>query len=208
MEYRMRQEEKNIISRKRIMESARMEFARHGYGLGSINTICSEGGISKGILYHYYKDKDEIYLFCLKECFESLTVWLKDQEYDETQTVDERLTLYFSARLSFFTANPDYQKLFCQAVTAPPEHLKKKIEALRKEFDTYNISFLDDILSHATIQKWLTKETAITLFCDYQNFLNADSRFPKDTKEREEACHRAILSLLYGVVSKEATYAK
>ena len=53
----MKREEKNQISRQRILESAAKEFAEKGYGLSSINVICAEGDISKGILYHYFKDK-------------------------------------------------------------------------------------------------------------------------------------------------------
>lgn len=69
----MKREEKNQISRQRILESAAKEFAEKGYGLSSINVICAEGDISKGILYHYFKDKDELYLTCVQACFDGLT---------------------------------------------------------------------------------------------------------------------------------------
>ncbi|MEG1873185.1 MAG: TetR/AcrR family transcriptional regulator, partial [Ruthenibacterium sp.] len=61
----MKRDEKNLASRRKILDSALAEFGANGYGLSSINTICSAGGISKGILYHYFKDKDELYLACV-----------------------------------------------------------------------------------------------------------------------------------------------
>ena len=63
----MKREEKNFISLQRILDTATQEFARQGYGLSSVNTICNSGGISKGILYHYFKDKDDVVAACAEE---------------------------------------------------------------------------------------------------------------------------------------------
>lgn len=78
----MKREEKNFISLQRILDTATQEFARQGYGLSSVNTICNSGGISKGILYHYFKDKDALYLACLQTCFDRLTAALREGAAD------------------------------------------------------------------------------------------------------------------------------
>ena len=44
----MKREEKNLISRQKILENATREFARQGYGLSSVNTICNTGAFPKG----------------------------------------------------------------------------------------------------------------------------------------------------------------
>lgn len=46
----MTREQRNAISKQRIGESAVQEFAQHGYAGASINNICANGNISKGIL--------------------------------------------------------------------------------------------------------------------------------------------------------------
>ncbi|MEG1748002.1 MAG: TetR/AcrR family transcriptional regulator, partial [Oscillospiraceae bacterium] len=69
----MKRDEKNLISRRKILDSALAEFGTQGYGMSSVNTICTAGDISKGILYHYFRDKDELYLACVQELFDSLT---------------------------------------------------------------------------------------------------------------------------------------
>ncbi len=51
------------------MDSALNEFSKQGYSASSINTICSAQGISKGIIYHYFKTKDDLFLACVEECF-------------------------------------------------------------------------------------------------------------------------------------------
>ena len=73
----MKREEKNILSRQRSLEAALREFSEKSYDTASMNTICTENNISKGIIYHYFKDKDELYLLCAGECFDKLTACLE-----------------------------------------------------------------------------------------------------------------------------------
>ncbi|HBR01472.1 MAG TPA: TetR/AcrR family transcriptional regulator, partial [Ruminiclostridium sp.] len=50
----MKRDKKKLLSRRKILDSAFEEFGQQGYGLSSVNTICTAGDISKGILYHYF----------------------------------------------------------------------------------------------------------------------------------------------------------
>lgn len=72
----MKRKEKNLQSRQRILEGALKEFSAKSYGEASLNNICNDNGMSKGIIYYYFKDKDELYLLCVKECFDALTSYL------------------------------------------------------------------------------------------------------------------------------------
>lgn len=132
----MKRKEKNLQSRRKILDAALREFASQGYGLSSISTICSEGDISKGILYHYFKDKDEIYLACVEECFGALTEYLQEHIASEG---DQSVQVYFDARLAFFKEHPLYQRLFCDALISPPTHLKEAICKSKEAFDTEHL---------------------------------------------------------------------
>ncbi len=57
----MKREEKNQQIRRRILDSVLVEFSAQGYGAGSVNTICSVQGVSKGIIYHYFSAKDDLF---------------------------------------------------------------------------------------------------------------------------------------------------
>ena len=56
----MKRDEKNAMSKQRILDAAMEEFSRKGYEGASLNTVCLKNGIFKGIIYHYFKDKDDI----------------------------------------------------------------------------------------------------------------------------------------------------
>ncbi len=54
---------KNIDPEKRdkIINAALTEFAQNGFEKASTNEIVKNAGISRGLLYHYFKDKEELY---------------------------------------------------------------------------------------------------------------------------------------------------
>ena len=72
----MKQAEKNRKSRDLILKHAFAEFAGNGYAGSSLNLICARGEISKGLLYHYYPNKDALYLACVQKLFDEMTAFL------------------------------------------------------------------------------------------------------------------------------------
>ncbi len=95
----MKREEKNELSRRRILSAAIREFSERGYDTASLNTVCAENNISKGIIYHYFKDKDELYLLCVADCFDKLTAYLGTFVINEMESPEAQLRRYFDARL-------------------------------------------------------------------------------------------------------------
>ncbi|MEG1547852.1 MAG: TetR/AcrR family transcriptional regulator [Clostridia bacterium] len=203
----MKRDEKNLISRRKILDSAFEEFGTQGYGLSSVNMICTTGNISKGILYHYFKDKDELYLVCVKELFDNLAEHLAQALADMSGTKTARLKRYFDARFEFFHKNPLYHKLFCDVVIAPPQHLAVRILELRAVFDGVNISALTELLQEEKLRPDVTIESAVETFRLYQDFVNAryqmESSEKVDLEQHEETCKRSLAILLYGVVKRE-----
>lgn len=108
----MKREEKNRQTRQRIMDSALQEFARQGYGASSVNAICSAEGISKGIIYHYFETKDDLYLACVEDCFQRLTEYLREAMPRAAGGTQECLELYFKPGWSFF------KKIRCISVSS------------------------------------------------------------------------------------------
>jgi len=47
--------------RQEILQSAAQEFAEHGYSGASMNQIIERAGLSKGAMYYYFDDKQDLY---------------------------------------------------------------------------------------------------------------------------------------------------
>ncbi|MGF9966971.1 TetR/AcrR family transcriptional regulator [Bacillus rhizoplanae] len=56
----------------RIINAAIKEFAQKGYDKASTNEIVKEAGISKGLLFHYFQNKKQLYLFLYEHMIEIL----------------------------------------------------------------------------------------------------------------------------------------
>lgn len=206
----MKREEKNALSRQRILEAALQEFSEKGYESASLNTVCTEYGISKGIIYHYFKDKDELYLLCVKECFEKLTESLKEIAAGLTGTAEEKLRSYFDARLRFFSGSPLYLGIFSGAALNPPAALFSEIAKCRREFDRLNIAVLTELLNSELLRDEISVPAVVEDFSIYMDFFNM--RFKADLNgsqsasevliEHEERCHRQLNILLYGVLRR------
>ena len=203
----MKREEKNQQTRRRILESALAEFAEQGYGASSVNTISNGEGLSKGIIYHYFPTKDDLYLACVEECFQMLTGHLQSHTNMEGQTAEERLEQYFRVRLDFFEQNPQYQRIFCDAVIMPPAHLEASIQEKKAPFDRFNIDSLNLMLEPVSLRSDLSREDVVDTFRQYQDYINARYQMTGsekiDIRDHEESCRRALRILLYGVVERK-----
>ena len=202
----MNRNEKNIITRRKILNSALCEFGEKSYAEASLNTICNEGNISKGIIYHYFKDKDELYLACIKECYNALTDYLAHVNITNI-SIEQGLSNYFDARIDFFSKHPFYLGVFCSAVMTPPAHLLPAIEKITAEFDTQTTCALTTLLQSVTLCSGITVEEVVTVFREYQDFINTRfqmKKFGESTlKEHEIRCRRSLQILLYGVIARK-----
>jgi TetR/AcrR family transcriptional regulator len=62
-----------------ILETGISEFAENGVDRANINVIAKKAGISVGVLYKYYADKESFFLACLKRSLDVLNSVLLEQ---------------------------------------------------------------------------------------------------------------------------------
>ncbi|MDD2972588.1 MAG: TetR/AcrR family transcriptional regulator [Lachnospiraceae bacterium] len=206
----MKREEKNALSKQRILDAAIEEFSKRGYDAASLNTLCAEHDISKGIIYHYFKDKDELYLLCAADCFDRLTVHLSAAKTNTADSPEMRLQRYFDARLHFFAENPLYLGIFLNAVLYPPTHLAAELARVREAFDRQNVLILTTLLESAPLRDGIATGEIVADFRMYMDYFNARFRTVLDNadspkqalQEHEERCHRQLGILLHGVLEQ------
>lgn len=198
----MKQEEKNQKSRAHILKYAFAEFAEQGYLGASVNTICAAGKISKGLLYHYYTDKDALYLACVQQCFQELTAALSSVLNVQAVTPDQ----YFDVWLVFFAQHPQHQRLFCDAVVNPPRHLLRELAECRTSFDELNESMLTAILEKETLAEGISIADAISQLRIFEDcvstYLKNASREQKLTDKHNQLCRQTFRTMLYGLVAR------
>lgn len=167
----MKQSEKTKNTYNKILKSAIIEFGEKGYDNSSINTICSKNNISKGLIYHNFKNKDELYIILVKQCFNKLIEYMKKGEYSQDnawKNVEKAITL----RQEFFDKNTNYRNIFFEAVLTPPKHLIEEINAIKKELEDFNIKIFKELLKDIKLKEGITEKMAISYFLIYQEMFN------------------------------------
>ena len=204
----MKRDEKNAPTRQRIIDAAMEAFSQKGCVGACLNVVCAKNGLSKGIIYHYFQDKDELYLLCVGLCFDELAEGLREAAEGLRGTVEERLQAYFGARNRLFAENPQLLGLFAGASFDPPAHLAAEIAARRTPFDGQNIAVLTQLLACEPMREGFAAEEVaqdLRLYMDSFNLcFRADFRSGRPLEallaEHEARCRRLIDILLHGVL--------
>lgn len=114
--------------RERIMTSALEEFVARGFEAASTNAIATRAGVAKGLVFHYFGNKDALYLAVfdwVSEAFQNALQAALDPE----PSVDlfERLHEFSSAKLRVLHEHPDHYRFLLQAATRAPSTLAQSI---------------------------------------------------------------------------------
>lgn len=67
-----------------ILETGIDEFASNGLDRANINVIAKKSGVSVGVIYKYYRDKDNFFLACVRHSLKLLEQVLRDTFSEET----------------------------------------------------------------------------------------------------------------------------
>lgn len=204
----MKQEDRNRLRREKIMAAALREFGTKSYAEASINAICAEDGISKGIVYYYHKNKENLYLACVSACFQALLDYLtKQMPPMEGRTTEENLNIYFDARLKFLEEYPDYGGMLLHANEYPPHDLREQIKQLRAELDRFNIATLQAALKNEKLRKPVTYNDFGALYDLYVIHVRAtplmQEAAAKGAVAREALCKEWANVLLHGAVEPD-----
>ena len=71
---------KKVFHRKDlVLEAALDEFTTNDFEKASLNTIIKSAGISKGVFYYHFENKEELYLCLLKTCVDTKWQYINEQ---------------------------------------------------------------------------------------------------------------------------------
>ncbi|MDJ0951156.1 MAG: TetR/AcrR family transcriptional regulator [Alphaproteobacteria bacterium] len=97
-------------TRERILEAATVEFSEQGLGGARVDAIADRAGTNKRMLYHYFGNKEDLFLAVLERTYESIRSHERELELrnlDPVAAVRE-LVLY---TFSYFIAHPEFIRL-------------------------------------------------------------------------------------------------
>ncbi|MGN1014083.1 MAG: TetR/AcrR family transcriptional regulator [Butyricicoccus sp.] len=200
----MKQDEKTKLTVSKILEAALEEFGTNGYAGGTINHICKRG-INKGLIYHNFKDKDDLYLACLKISCGKLVALIEENDCASDQLK------YMNTRMYFFQHYPREARIFFEAILQPQEELRDRIQEILQPFENINEQIYRAEVSSVTLRDGVTEECAIGYFRQMQRMFNGYFSSPayrhmtldKQIKEHETSLPKLLDFMLFGIAKGE-----
>ncbi|KOS69687.1 hypothetical protein AEA09_14620 [Lysinibacillus contaminans] len=128
----------NEEKQRSIINAALNEFSKHSYDNASTNAIVKEAGISKGLLFHYFGNKKNLYLFLFEYVLDKYAE-ATFAELDLTEPdVFQRYKQIISMQMNIVQQNPaffNFMKMV--SIEKSPEvtsELEKK-QSLKEEYN-------------------------------------------------------------------------
>jgi TetR/AcrR family transcriptional regulator len=131
-------------TRRKLLTAARREFARSGLAGARVDEIAARAGVNKQLVYHYFGDKDALYLAVLE--------WV----YDEIRAQERKLNLkglppeqaikkLIESSFDHLAAHPDFIALLNDENRGGAAHVRRsrKLEAMHSPL----VSLVSSILA-------------------------------------------------------------
>lgn len=106
--------------RERLLESALDLFNKKGYASTSVREIVEAAGVTKPVLYYYFKNKEGLYLELMKSPFEVLETILKETAHEPISS-RERIQRLFDGVFLLFAENLKAARLMYSIYYGPPQ---------------------------------------------------------------------------------------
>lgn len=138
--------ELDMDKQKRILEAGISEFATCGYESCSTNKIVQKAGISKGSLFKYFQNKEELYFHILDCVTKELEEAIVEGAVNLPKELLERIVKCSELEFFWYIRNPIKCKLITAAFTENVEEIYQKVRMRYKykEQDIY-YSLMEDI---------------------------------------------------------------
>jgi len=127
------------------METGIREFADCGYEGANTNVIAKKAGISVGVLFKYYKDKEGFFLACLDRSLDILRSVLGQVQSADCAAIDKAESL-FRTLIAFSRKHGDYIRMY-HMITAGSN--KSLTERLAEEIESLSAGVYRDFIADA-----------------------------------------------------------
>jgi len=136
----------NLDSEKqdRIINAAIKEFAQKGYDSASTNEIVKEAGISKGLLFHYFQSKKQLFFFLFDYCYKLVA----DEFYKKVDLTErdffKRIRQAVHIKMDLQSKYPEILTFIQEAFMQDSPEIKVEFDKKKQELNAINIGIIYD----------------------------------------------------------------
>src|ERR1700758_5154759 len=130
-------------TRRKLLVAARREFAANGLAGARVDEIAARAGVNKQLVYHYFGDKDALYLAVLEWVYEEIRAQERKLNL-EGLPPEQAIRKLIEASFDHLDAHPDFIVLLNDENRGGARHVRgsRKLEAMHSPL----VSMVDKIL--------------------------------------------------------------
>jgi AcrR family transcriptional regulator len=117
---------------QRIIDTAAGLFAERPFHEVRMEDIAARSGVSKGLVYHHFKDKDDLYVALIVQGIRRLFHEVQAR-IENAESAEDKLRGFVEEGVRFLTSNPSYWALIQRVEQAGSPHADA-LQANRAEF--------------------------------------------------------------------------
>jgi TetR/AcrR family transcriptional regulator len=132
-----------IATRQKLLAAARREFAASGLAGARVDEIAARAGVNKQLVYHYFGDKDALYLAVLEWVYEEIRA--QERKLNLEGLPPERaIRKLIESSFDHLAAHPDFIVLLNDENRGGARHVRgsRRLEAMHSPL----VSMVDSIL--------------------------------------------------------------
>ncbi|MCI6464987.1 MAG: TetR/AcrR family transcriptional regulator [Faecalicatena sp.] len=126
-----------------ILNAAMEVFAKNEYKRASTDLIAAKAGISKGLLFYYFHNKKELYLFLYDYLIEVMKEQVIDSKFGDITDFFELLNYSASMKMKILKKNPYIMDFAMRAFYSEKEEVSEQLKVvnLMQEDQLYQMYF-------------------------------------------------------------------
>src|SRR6201997_5499124 len=126
-----RQRRDPASTRQKLLIAARREFARSGLAGARVDEIAARAGVNKQLVYHYFGDKDALYLAVLEWVYEEIREHERNLNL-EGLPPEQAIRKLIESSFDHLAAHPDFIVLLNDETRGGARHVRgsRKLEAM------------------------------------------------------------------------------
>jgi TetR/AcrR family transcriptional regulator len=144
------------------MRAALEEFAERGYAMASTNAITARAGISKGLLFHYFGSKKNLYVQVLREMVAREIERFRRAAPEPHPDIVERLLQISLYKQKLVREDPVATR-FLATVLQAPEEIKPEVARLFREVEGFSARTRTEGMDTSRFRPGVDPAKAITL---------------------------------------------
>ncbi|MDE7326193.1 MAG: TetR/AcrR family transcriptional regulator [Lachnospiraceae bacterium] len=137
---------------ERILRAGWRVFSQNSYKKSPMGEVAAEAGISKSLLFHYFVNKKEFYIFLWDRCAQITMQYLEKFSCYEQEDLFEAMYRGMQAKLRLMTEEPELSLFAVKAFYEKEEEIRL---AIKESYQKYFHTKADKALRHVDVGRFI-----------------------------------------------------